>query len=333
MKTKMLVFFSLTMSYCIGQTLPSLRHADKVRIVEAVKIADKYGEQLFKGYSTAPFTILLVTDSIEFLMYHPNPSQDFKLVAYDTLLKSNVYHRKTQFSPHFLATFPAVNGLACIVVGTPENTNKNSTEWIITLLHEHFHQYQYSYPDYYQSVENLDLSDGDETGMWMLNYPFPYDNPKIIAQFESYSRAIADALLSQNKKAYKIGLSNYRAERNKFKELLSDKDYRYFSFQIWQEGLARNTEYEFLKLLKNYIPAKEVTELTDFIPFSKLAETMYKNEMKNLKKQKLHNDKRVSFYSIGFAEGLLLNKINPSWRKDYLTNKFYIEHYWNRNIQ
>lgn len=330
MKIKILFFFVLMVSYAFGQTLPSLRTDDKVRIKEAVNISDKYGNRLFKGYSAVPFAIVLVTDSTEFLIYHPNPSQDFKLIAYDTLLRSDVYYRRTQFSPHFLATFPAVNGLSCIVVGTPENTGKNSTEWIITLLHEHFHQYQTSYPDYYQSVENLDLSGGDKTGMWMLNYPFPYDDPKIKTQLETYSKALSNVLLSQNKTAFKTALSNYYTERKKFKELLSEKDYRYFSFQIWQEGLARNTEYEFLKLLKNYSPTKEVAQLDDYVPFSRLAETIYEKEIENLNTQKLDKNKRVSFYSIGFAEGLLLNKVNPNWRKRYLADKFYIEHYWNR---
>jgi len=40
-------------------------------------------------------------------------------------------------------------------------------------MHEHFHQLQNGQPRYFQAVQDLGLSHGDNTGMWMLNYPFP----------------------------------------------------------------------------------------------------------------------------------------------------------------
>lgn len=304
-----------------------MRYADKIRIKEAMTISTEFGDKLFKGYSAVPFAIVLVTDSTEFLINHPNPSKDFKLLRYDSLLKSNIYYRKTQFNVHFLATFPAVNGLSCIVVGTPENTNKNSTEWIITLLHEHFHQYQNAYPDYFKSVDGLHLSNGDQTGMWMLNYPFPYDSLPIKKQYEIFAKALYKVLTNKNQKDFQTDFSKYLYERKKFKSLLPAADYRYFSFQVWQEGLARNTEFEFLKMLTDYVPSIEVSELPDFIPFSKLKEKMYKTETDNLLNEKLNETKRVCFYSVGFAEGLILDKVNPDWRKNYLTDKFFIEHY------
>lgn len=307
--------------------MPELRYADKIRIREAINISAQYGDKLFKGYSTVPFAIILVTDSTEFLINHPNPSPDFKLLGQDDVLKTNIYYRKTQFNPHFLATFPAVNGLSCIVVGTPENTNKNSTEWVITLLHEHFHQYQNGYPDYFQSVSSLDLSGGDQTGMWMLNYPFPYDSLLVKNQYELFARALYKTITSINTKKYKYNLMEYLNERKKLKELLSAADYRYFSFQIWQEGLARNTEYNFLEMLTNYTPSKEILALSDFMLFTELKSKMYSNETENLLINKLNKAKRVCFYSIGFAEGILLDRLNKSWRNKYLTDKFNIEHY------
>lgn len=323
MRIKLLVLTLLIYGNLFGQPKPELRYEDKIRIKEAMTISTEFGDKLFKGYSAVPFAIVLVTDSTEFLINHPYPSNDFKLLETDDILKTDIYYRKTQFNPHFLATFPAVNGLSCIVVGTPENTNKNSTEWVITLLHEHFHQYQNADPDYYKSVDNLDLSGGDQTGMWMLNYPFPYDSLPIIGQYELFTKALHKAV-TQGKKS---NLRKYFAERKKLKKMLSDADYRYFSFQIWQEGLARYTEYNFLELLENYNPSREMKALTDFIPFPELKSEMYQNEVDNLIQKKLNESKRVSFYSVGFAEGLLLDKLNKSWREKYLTDKFYIEKY------
>lgn len=319
------LFFFASTSF--GQTKPELRYADKIRIREAMNISAQFGDKLFQGYSAAPFAIVLITDSTEFLINHPNPSTDFKLLGQDDILKTNIYYRKTRLNPRFLATFPAVNGLSCIVVGTPENTNKKSTDWVVTLLHEHFHQYQNSYPDYFKSVNDLDLSGGDQTGMWMLNYPFPYDSLPIKTQYEMFIKALYNTVTNLNSKMYKSNMKKYFFERKKFKDLLTDADYRYFSFQIWQEGLARHTEYKFLELLNNYTPSKEMQALPDFVSFPELKSKMYQDETGNLLQNKLNNTKRVCFYSIGFAEGFLLDKLNKSWRKKYLTDKFYIEQY------
>ena len=65
-------------------------------------------------------------------------------------------------------------------MGQAENTlSKTSTPWIIMLLHEHFHQLQDSQPNFYADVSALNLSGADKSGMWMLNYPFPYDRKEV----------------------------------------------------------------------------------------------------------------------------------------------------------
>lgn len=293
---KFVLFLTLLIcSNSFGQQNPELRYADKIRIKEAMTISTQFGDKLFKGYSTIPFAIVLITDSTEFLINHPNPSSDFKLLGQDDVLKTNIYYRKTQFNPHFLATFPAVNGLSCIVVGTPENTNKNSTEWVITLLHEHFHQYQNSYPDYFKSVNDLDLSDGDQTGMWMLNYPFPYDSLLIKNQYELFTKALYKTITNTNSKEYKSNLTQYLAERKKFKDLLTSADYRYFSFQIWQEGLARHTEYSFLELLKNYNPQRKCLHYLTSYLFLSLNQKCTKTKLKALFKINLMKQKEFVF--------------------------------------
>src|SRR5207247_9176473 len=113
------------------------------------------------------------------------------------LLKSDVYFRKRTQPTNFLATFPAIGGsmISTIVVGQAENTSaKTSTPWVVTLLHEHFHQLQYSQPDYYPGTEALGLAHGDQTGMWMLNYPFPYEDPAVQQAFSAAANALAAAL-------------------------------------------------------------------------------------------------------------------------------------------
>src|SRR4029077_16418725 len=118
-------------------------------------------------------------------------------------------------------------------VGRAENTSaKTSTAWVIVVLHEHFHQLQDSQPNFYQEVNALNLSHGDQSGMWMLNYAFPYDRREVQDQFAAMSQLLSDAIDSP--KAVRVGkLRAYLEAREKFKQLLSPDDYKYFSFQFW----------------------------------------------------------------------------------------------------
>ncbi len=154
----------------------SLSGADRTRIIEARRLVAGLGERLWPGWKRAPFALLLVTESAEYLIDHPRPGSDFVRAGYDSSLAAHVWQRPRVFAPTLLATFPAVGAIPTIVVGTAEHTGKASTEWVLTLLHEHFHQWQYSIPNYYVRVGDLGLARGDTTGMWMLNYPFPYDS-------------------------------------------------------------------------------------------------------------------------------------------------------------
>lgn len=320
----MLYLFSIS----FGNPVPQMRYEDKIRIREAINISQQLGDKIWKGMSKVPFVVLLVADSNEFLVNHPYPSNDFKLSENDTILKTKIFYRTKQYPDWYLATFPAVNGVNCIVVGTPEKTNKNSTDWTITLLHEHFHQYQFTDKDYYASVDKLDLSGGDETGMWQLNYAFLYDNTEVVEQYNKIISALLNAVSNINKKSFNDNFKEYVRQRTKFKNILRPNDYRYFSFQIWQEGIARYTEYKFIKELDSYTPSLEMTQLNDYVCFKELKEKFYSSELTALKNTRLDIDKRISFYPFGFAEGLLLDCQNPNWREEYLANKFYLEKYF-----
>jgi hypothetical protein len=310
-----------------AQELPQMRYADKLRIKEAINIADHYGNKIWTGMNETPFVVLLVMDSVEFLFNHPYPSADFKLSEEDKILSAKIFYRKRQYSKSFLATFPAVNGVNCIVVGTPENTGKNSTDWIITLLHEHFHQYQYIRKDHYASVAALDLSGGDQTGMWQLNYPLPYDSEPVFTQYTKYANALSKAVASVDTKDFKTLLNEFITERKELIGLFTSADYRYFSFQLWQEGIARYTEYKFLQLLDDYTVATEVSQMTDFVPFRKFKEEFLKLHLSSVTALKFEKEKRICFYDIGLAEGILLDKLNPQWRSQYFNKRFFLENY------
>lgn len=324
------IFISLVQSVP-AQPKPSMPEGDRTRLAEAFRIGQTLGNRVWKDWDKAPFAVLLVTPENEFLIRHPKPSKDFTSIGYDSLLRSEVYFRNRTFSPNLLATFPAVGGLSTIVIGQAENTSKKtSTAWVVTVLHEHFHQLQNSQPNYYADVNALNLSGGDETGMWMLNYAFPYSSPEVSRQFNDLGRLLAEALQVKSKKEFLAKVAAYLAARRKLEAMLKPDDYRYFSFQAWQEGGARYTEYQIAELAaRKYKPSKEFRALKDYQPLRAVADETRKGILKELTTLRLENYQRVAFYPLGAGEALLLDRANPKWKERYFTDKFYADKYFN----
>jgi hypothetical protein len=313
-----------------AQNTPRLTNIDRVRLAEAFRIGDALGNRIWAGWKQAPFAVLLVTPENEFLIRHSKPSPDFKLISYDPLLQSNVYYRQRTQPQDLLATFPITGGIPTIVIGQAENTTKKtSSPWVVTVLHEHFHQMQYSQAGYYEDVNALGLTRGDQTGMWMLNYPFPYDWPEMKELFSHLSRSLAEALLAKTKSDFSLKLAAYLKQRHELEHILSPDDYRYFSFQLWQEGIARYTEYRLAKLAAgSYRPGKAFRRLQDYQPFAEVAEATRRGILNELTNGKLEDNKRVMFYALGAGEGLLLDRLNSRWRERYFADRFYLDKYF-----
>lgn len=317
-----LVLFSQTIPQSTSQS--ELRREDKIRIGEAIKISQFISDNVWSNWSKNDFVILLVTDSLEYLINHSNPSSDFTESYFDTYLNTKVYTRKKVFQTGFLATFPAVNGVSTIVVGTAENTKKSSLNWVTTLLHEHFHQYQSSYKNYYSEIDKLDLKDGDETGMWMLNYKFPYEDTLANDAFNGLKSNLIDAYKNKDEKSFKKKISQYIESKKAFKKIVSEKDSKYFEFQLWQEGLARYTEYAVLSYLikKDYKLSEDFKTLSDYESLDENYQKRLKKLMEEIEKVNLKDNQRNCFYSMGAIEGLILDACKPKWRKNYLKNLF-----------
>jgi hypothetical protein len=324
-------FLSLLLTAPIdAQTQPRLPDIDRIRLAEAFRIADSLGDELWPGWRRAPFAVLLVTPDYEFLVRHDKPSPDFTLVNYDALLKSKIYYRRRTQPIHFLATFPLVGGVPTIVIGQAENTfKKTGTPWVVTVLHEHFHQLQYSQPGYYSAVNALGLAHGDQTGMWMLNYSFPYDWAEMRHHFSRLGELLAYAINAKSNSDFSQRFAAYLKQRRELEYTLSPDDYKYLSFQMWQEGIARYTEYRMARLAaERYRPTKAFSALKDYESFAHEAEEIKNSVLKQLADADLATSKRELFYAVGAGEGLLLDRLNPNWRRRYFSEKFYLDEYF-----
>jgi hypothetical protein len=309
---------------------PRLSDVDRVRLAEAFRLADALGNRVWPGWDKAPFAVLLVTPKHEYLVRHPKPSEDFILLGDDPLLKSRVYSRPRKFATSLLATFPAVGGVPTVVIGQAEGTAaKASTRWVITLLHEHFHQLQNSQPRYFADVDALGLARGDKAGMWMLNYPFPYTRTEVKEQYAAMSNALAAALKAREQEDFPAKLAAYVKAKKKFQSVLQPDDYKYLSFQLWQEGIARYTEHRVAqKAAAEYKPSKAFQELKDYTTFAEEARAILKGIEKELAALQLDKAKRTAFYALGAAEGLVLDRANPKWRERYFEEKFSLDRHF-----
>lgn len=328
MKAKLIAFVLLLLLVrsLTAQDKPSIPDVDHTRLAEAFRLSKVVDDRIWKGWPKVPFAVMLITPDYEFLIRHPQPSPDFNLLGYDPLLQSSIYFRKRKFPVGLLATAPFIQGssIPVIAVGEAENTEaKASTQWVVTLFHEHFHQLQYAQPTYQAGVNALDLARGDQSGGWMLNYAFPYDKPEVQEQFAALSKSLAEAVNATNGAERTTLLASYLQMRRQFQQLLEPADYRYFSFQFWQEGIARYTEYRVAKLAATkYKPSKKFQLLKDFVPFAQVAEAIRTRIINQLLTERLGASKRVVVYPFGAAEGLLLDSVSPSWQNRYFVDKF-----------
>lgn len=296
---------------------------DRILLAEAFRLSDQLGDRIWPGWSAAPFAVLLVTPEFEYLVRHDKPSAEFVAVGFDELLKSTVYRRPRQFPINLQASFPAVNDVPTIVIGQLGNTqSKDATSWVATVMHEHFHQLQMSQPGYFDGVKNLDLAKGDKTGMWMLQFPFPYSDPKVGASVTQLAKAL---------RAPGTTAGEYGRLRQQLGELVKPDEARYAGFQLWQEGLARYTEIRIADwAAANYTPTAGFAARRDYKPFAEHAQALRERVDAQLSQANLVTEKRVLFYAIGAAEGALLDRTMPGWQSRYFAQPFDTKQYFAR---
>ncbi len=290
---------------------------DAIRIHEFYRLTAQIQDHIWPEWSRTPTPLLLVTTSTEFLTHHPAPPKDFAKIGDDW------YARPRQFSTDLLATFPAFGPPSVIVIGEPANTtSKTCTRWLITVMHEHFHQLQNAQPGYFQAVEDLGLSRGDKTGMWMLNYPFPYEKPELAQDFGRLRDLLFSALRQPDGDKFAKLAEQYIEERKKLFGQLAPDDHKYLSFELWQEGIARYTEIKAAEAAAEYHPSAEYTALPDFESFQAYAARARTDTLEELRRIDLAKSKREVVYSFGAAEGFLLDRINPKWTEEYFKHPF-----------
>ena len=172
----------------------------------------------------------------------------------------------------------------------------------------------------------LDLSGGDETGMWMLNYPFPYEDEEVGRALYGYRDALQQALAAAYTPQADSSFRQVARARERLRATLSEKDDRYLSFQLWQEGVARYTEYRVAQVAaERHSPLPAFEQLEDFVPYAEAAGSLRRALVEELSQLDIASWKRVAFYPMGAAQALLLDVMRPDWRHLYFEEKFSLD--------
>ncbi|HET7041725.1 MAG TPA: hypothetical protein VFI13_06890 [Gemmatimonadales bacterium] len=297
----MRLFLSLVLALGVvpaaeGQALPAGVDSG---VALASRLAQTSGDRLWPGWSDAPSQLLIIGDSVESFV-----------PAFGAAVK---WTRPRVFPPAIQATFPAVDGVPTIVIGPPAASHQPVERWALTLLHEHLHQLQYSRPDYYPRLAALDLARGDSTGMWALNFPFPYDSAPVAAALQRWAAAMASALRA-SAAGGRLDLREVRASRAALDALLAPDDLRYLNFQLWQEGVPRWTELAIARdgVAHGLIGAGELQWQQDRV-------------VGGLERLDPAGDRRVIVYALGAAVAELLTREGKPWRQTYFDRMFELD--------
>ncbi|WP_300530893.1 hypothetical protein [Maricaulis sp.] len=280
-------------------------------IAEARNIAVQHGETVWTGYADAPGTIILIDGETEFLLCHDGPAEGFTRLQRDDVTGCALARRDRNFPPNFLASFPAVDGTPSIVVGTPEGTGRTPDDWMVTLLHERVHQYQDSQPDSFARAMALDLHGGDQTGMWQINYAFPYEDADTAAAVRQLADLALMAVQQRGEPGFEAAAQDFVRERQAFLASIDPADARYYDFQSWKEGVARWSELAIARA-----GAEDSARLAGF------AAAQNARMIRGLEAVDLPRQGRVAFYALGSAEAEILEHLDPAWRSRYLDEMY-----------
>jgi len=323
----LLAILAVSEAFASHPSPTELLSTDRILLREASRLAEEIQNEVWPGWDQAPFSILLVTEETEFLVGVQEMPDGFVDVGKDDKLGA-VYSRPRVYQPVLLATFPAVAPPEpTIVIGRPELTDKSPTAWLSTLMHEHFHQLQMSDPDYYPQAAALDLEGGDDSGQWMLDYQFPYDDPLIGGRFSALGAMLRSLIVASETPSASAAGTFWQTYRE-FAGALEAPDARYLAFQLWQEGVCRYVEYRTAAIAADrFEPSAELRALPGYQPFAEVAAELRRGIVDTLSEIVLAEHRRVAFYPLGAAMALLLDDTTPGWKDRYLTEKFFLDRY------
>jgi hypothetical protein len=298
---------------------PTERHL--VLLGAARDLVERVGDSVWPGWGSEGFELLLVDGEREHLIGRRRVPAGFEPAGGEP--GAGMASRDRVFPPGMLATMAPFGLPATIVIGTPEATGLRPAEWILVLLHEHFHQWQMRDAAYFAETSALDLAAGDTTGRWMLEYPFPYDEGQVAAELEDLSRRLAVILRRPADVDVTEAADDLWLRWRQLLARLPPAHARYARFQVWQEGVARFVELRLAEeAAAGWTPPPALVAQPGFEDLGVAACAAWERLFEHLEAPDLAARRRVSFYALGAGLALLLDRTEPDWKTRYELPRF-----------
>ena len=276
-------------------------------------IVRRDGSRLWPGFGAKPFQMILVHGARETLFCHAQLPQ-FTRVTRDPITGCAIQSRRRVFDLDVSTALDFADQPAMIVFGTPRHREEDDASWVIDVGHEAFHQYQFGLPDYAAQVAALGLAPKGGDGSWMLDYPFPYQDAKVAGAFATLCQRAGEFLAASAPRQRRQAVMDYLAARHLARATVSPTDWRYYEFQVGQEGVARWTQV----MLAQAAARREQR-------FANVARERLggvATSMRAITRQGLGVWKRSAFYELGAAEAMMLDAFAPKWREVYRERPF-----------
>lgn len=303
---------ALLSAVALGASLQLPSELDRAMIADAQAIVRNDGDVVWAGLSQAPLPTLLIGPEHETLFCGLH-TPGFSAIGFDPITRCRMQGRAREL-PVDLSAATDLGNVSVIQMGLPDALEATQADWIVTFLHEAFHQYQSTLPGYYSAVDVVRAQLGKTGEQWILEYPFPYTDPKVKAAFAAMTVSAGQFLSAENDAQANAAIRSYVEARNHARDAMSPDDWLYYEFQVGQEGVARWTELRFAAAAGDARPdiATIGTERTDGLAVSLSA----------IDSQGLNVWKRSSFYVLGAIEASMLERVRPQWQLEYANNPF-----------
>jgi hypothetical protein len=290
--------------------LPS--ELDRRMIADAQAIVRTDGDLIWTGLSQAPLPTLLIGPEHETLFCGLH-TPGFSPIGFDPITRCRMQFRAREL-PVDLAAATDLGNVSVIHMGLPDALEATQADWIVTFLHETFHQYQSTLPGYFSAVDVVRARLGKTGEQWILEYPFPYADPKVKAAFADITLSAGQFLSAENDAQANAAIRSYVDARNRARDAMNPDDWLYYEFQVGHEGVARWTELRFAAAAGETRP--------DIATIGKEQTGGLAVSLSAIKSQGLNVWKRSSFYVLGAIEASMLERVRPQWQLEYVNNPF-----------
>lgn len=281
-------------------------------IADAQAIVRHEGDLLWAGLSQAPLPTLLIGPEHETL-FCGLPTPGFSALGFDPITRCTMQVR-TRELPVDLSAATDLGNVPVIHMGLPDALEATQADWIVTFLHEAFHQYQSTLPGYLSAVDVVRARLSKAGDQWVLEYPFPYADPKVKAEFAAMTLSAGQFVSAENDTQAKAAIRSYVEARNRARDAMSPDDWLYYEFQVGQEGVARWTELKFAVAAGN--------ARADIAAIGQERTGGLAVSLGAIDSQGLNMWRRSSFYVLGAIEASMLERVRPQWQLEYATKPF-----------